>query len=250
MEPEIRIYLRLLLKRLWLIGVMAIVFCGLAGAYHYLYSDPVYEANSKVIVNSSRQSDNSKLDINEMNSDLMIIDTYKEIIATPAIMEKVVTNHSELGLNTYQLISKVKVTSSSKSQIMSISIQQSSPEKAALIVNSIAEVFKEEIPKIMSVDNVTILSRADAVNSSVPVSTGLMTKLVIALVLSWVVSIGVILLWEYFDDSIRSEKDVMAILDKPVLTTIARIRKSDLKKGAYKSKKSRVNDAVQISINR
>ncbi|QJD87178.1 YveK family protein [Cohnella herbarum] len=250
MESEIKIYFRILLKRLWFICVMAILFCGLAGAYDYLYSEPVYEANSKVIVNSSRQSDDSKLDINEMNSDLMIIDTYKEIIATPAIMGKVVANHSELGLNTYQLISQVKVTSSSKSQIMSISIQQSSPEKAALIVNSIAEVFKEEIPKIMSVDNVTILSQADAFNSSQPISPSLTTKLAIAFILSLIVSVGMILLWEYFDDSIKTEKEVMAILDKPVLSTIARIKKSDLKKSAHRSQKSSVNDAVQISLNR
>ncbi|MCD9023682.1 YveK family protein [Cohnella silvisoli] len=251
MEPEIKQYFRILVKRLWFISGMIILFCALTGIYDQLYSHPTYEANSKVIVNSSRGMDSlNSLDINEINSNILVIDTYKEIIGTPAIMEKVAAKLPELGLSANELISQIKVGSSSKSQIMSISFRSSSPVIAVNVVNTIAEVFKEEIPQIMSVDNVTILSKAKLSDHSAPVSPSLLYKLVIACILAVIVSVGIVFLWEYFDDTIKSERDISQFLGKPTLCTIARMKKSDLKTSSDQSRKNRVGDAVQVTINR
>ena len=47
------------------------------------------------------------------------------------------------------------------SQVVAVTAQDKDPKLARDIANTTAEVFKGEVAKIMSVDNVTVLSKAE-----------------------------------------------------------------------------------------
>jgi len=250
MELDIKAYYRILVKKLWLIGIITLLFCGATAVYDSLYSIPVYEAGTKLIVNSSEKVDGlAKPDTNQINSNIMLIDTYKEIIATPAIMDKVVAEHPEFDTTANRLMEDVKVGTTANSQIMSISIRDSTPRDAVLIVNAIAEVFKREVPQIMNVDNVTILSVAKESDHSVPVSMGLATKLVIAVLLSLMVSIGIVLIWEYLDDTVKTERDVASLLAVPVLATVNKAKKQDRRTQSTLARKNQIGESMQPKMN-
>ncbi|WP_123041905.1 YveK family protein [Cohnella candidum] len=239
MEPELKELLRLLFRRAWFMVLMAAVFGGSVFYYHDKYAVPSYEAVSKVIVHTSSTSEYT--------------DTYKEILTTPVIMDPAAARHPELGLTSEQLASRISVGTSEKSQVMSISVRDPSPDKAAAIVHAVADTFREEIPKVMKVDSVTILSDSGKAEPPRNVSKSLTSKLAIAVVLSFMASIGLILLREYFDDKIRTEKDVAVMLGKPLLATVTRIRKGDFKTGEVEdlelSKKIKAGEAINVGVN-
>ncbi|MFC5472173.1 YveK family protein [Cohnella suwonensis] len=251
MELTIRDYFKVLYRRWWIICTFVVLACGLTAGYDYFFPKPVYEASTKLIVNNSNQGQvKDRADSNEISSNIMLIETYKEIIATPAIMEKVVANHPEINRDISQLISNVKVSSSTGSQVMSISIRDSTVQQAVQTVNAIAEVFKQEIPKIMNVDNITILSRAKTSDHQSPVSYGIWFKTLIALILSLFVSIGIVFLLDHLDDTLKTEKDVEAYLRLPTLAAISKIKTTAIKKNADPVTKKIGSENIHVSLNR
>jgi capsular polysaccharide biosynthesis protein len=251
MELNMRDYFKILLRRWWIICTFVVLACGLTAGYEYFFPRPVYEASTKLIVNNSNQGQGMvRADSNEINSNIMMIQTYKEIIATPAIMEKVVANHPEINKDINTLISEVKVSSSTGSQVMSITIRDSTFQQAVQTVNAIAEVFKQEIPKIMNVDNITILSSAKTTDHQSPVSYGMWFKTLIALILSLFVSIGLVFLMDHLDDTIKTEKDVEAYLRLPTLAAISKIKKTAMKKNVDPLTKKVGGEKIHVSLNR
>ena len=56
------------------------------------------------------------------------------------------------------------------SKVVYIGVTDPNPEQAVTIANKIAEVFKEEIPLLLNVDNINILSVAKLSENPTPVS--------------------------------------------------------------------------------
>lgn len=248
MDLEIKDFFKILVKRWWMIGLVVALSCGGIALYHSLYAKPQYVASTKLIVtNANHDGGLAVPDSNEISSNMMLIGTYKEIIASPAILEKVMFGYPELRMTLDELMSSVSVHSSSGSQVLSISVTNSSYGQAVIAANAIAQMFKSEIPNIMNVDNVTILSQSRMTDSPSSVSHGLTFKLMIALILSLMCSVGIVLLWEYFDDTIKTEKDVLHYLGKPMLGTVIRFKKSDTRSEAKKT--NRVGETINGVLN-
>jgi len=229
MELEFKDYLRILRKRLVLIVSITLLSTLAVGLISYFVLPPVYEASTKIIVKSNEQAGIAQLDINAINSDLKLVDTYKEVIKTPAIMDAVVAEHPEFNMSSEELIQKVRVSSVNDTQVMTLVIQDGDYNKAAKVVNAISEAFQTEIPRIMKVDNITILNQAKLKDAPVPVKPNKVMNTAIAFLLGLLVSVGLAFLLEFLDDSVKTEADIEALLGLPTLAVIARLKPEDYK---------------------
>jgi len=229
MELEIMDYVRIIRKRLILIVSVTLVCTLAAGLISYFVLSPVYEASTKIIVKSNEQTGVTQLDINAINSNLKLIDTYKEVIKTPAIMDVVVAQHPEFNLTSDELIKKVRVSSVNNTQVMTLVVQDGDYNQAAKVVNAISVVFKQEIPQIMKVDNITILNQAKLKDDPAPIKPNKLLNTAIAFLLGLFVSVGLSFLLEFLDDSVKTETDIEALLGLPTLAAIARLKPDDYK---------------------
>lgn len=235
MEMELRDYIRILRKRMWIIIAVVLVCSLAAGLYSKFMITPMYEAKTSLIVNrtAAAQIGTSQIDLNEINTNIRLIDTYKEIIRTPAIMDVVVDNYPELQMTAGELIKGIKVSSVANTQVMSLSYQHESYRKAAEIVNAITQTFKEQIPAIFNfqVENVSILNEAplEPVTAPAPVNQNTMLNVALGFIVSLMVAVGISFLLEYLDDSIKSEADVLRYLELPTLAMIAKVDSQDLR---------------------
>jgi len=226
MELDLRDYLHILKKRFWILAVIVIVACIITGLVSYLVIDPQYEASAKLIVNK-QYNPNDQLDLNTVNLNIRLIDTYKEIIKTAAIMDKVVEDYPDLGYTPEQLIRKIQVSSVNNTQVMTLSIRDPDYKRAVETVNAVAYVFTEQISSIMTVDNVSILNEAKLPDDPEPVYPNPILNIAISFVVALMVGIGLVFLLEYLDDTIKTEQDVAAILQLPTLGTIPRLKKAE-----------------------
>jgi len=230
-ELDLRDYIKTLRKRIWLILSIVVLSSLITGLVSLFVLEPVYEASTKLIVNQSRTDIGlSELDINTVNLNIRLIDTYKEIIKTPAIMNKVAEQHPEWKLSSAQLVDKVQVSSVNNTQVMTLIVQDLSQSKAANIVNAISNVFIAEISTLMQVDNVFMLSEAVVLTNPQPVKPSPVLNIAISFVVSLMISIGIVFLFEYFDDSIKSEQDVLKYLNLPTIAMIPKVKPEDLSK--------------------
>ncbi|MEX2416501.1 MAG: Wzz/FepE/Etk N-terminal domain-containing protein [Paenibacillaceae bacterium] len=249
-ELDLRDYIRIIRKRIWLILSVVVISSMITGLVSLFVLEPVYEASTKLIVNQSRTDIGlSEIDINTVNLNIRLIDTYKEIIKTPAIMNKVAEQHPEWKLSSEQLVGKVQVSSVNNTQVMTLVVQDLSQSKAANIVNAISNVFIEEISTLMQVDNVFMLSEAVVLDNPQPVKPNPILNIAISFVVSLMISVGIVFLIEYFDDSIKTEQDVMKYLNLPTLAMIPKVKPEDLDKIPVVVTSREVGEKYQASVN-
>ena len=227
-ELDLKDYLLILRKRIWMIISIVVLATVSAGVVSYFFLDPVYEASTKLIVNQTSPSADP-MDLNDLNFNIRLIDTYKEIIKSNAIMDKVAEEYPEFGLTGEELMEKVDVSSVNNSQVMTVKVQDLSYEKAAEIANAVSLVFQREIPGILSVDNVSILNEADLTKSPDPVKPNKPLNIAIAFVVSLMIAVGLAFLLEYLDDTVKTERDVEQLLNLPTLAVVHKIHPEELK---------------------
>ncbi len=214
-----------------MITLIIAVSCLTIGIYSNYFIEPKYEASAKLIVNQYKESSSliSSIDVGSINSTIGLIKTYKEILRTPRMMKKVVKEYPELGVSFGELIGKVSVSSVNETQVMSISVRDDSYEKAANIANAVAVVFQKSVPELMKVDNVSVLDQADPKEKHNPIAPNANMNIAVAFMLSLMLGVGIAFLLDYLDDTIKTEDDVVSLLDVPVLTAIPIFDESDSK---------------------
>lgn len=211
--------LETLKKRLVMI-ILITMTAGLAsGVISYFFLTPIYQASTQILVNQEK-SEQAVLNYSEVQTNLQLINTYNVIIKSPAILDKVAI---QLGLTTGQLDGKITVGSEKDSQVVNISVQDPDPVMAAEIANKTAQVFQNEIVKIMNVDNVSILAQATVAANQAPIKPQPLLNVAIALVVGLMAAVGLAFLLEYFDSTIKNEQDIEKILELPILGVIAQI---------------------------
>jgi capsular polysaccharide biosynthesis protein len=214
-------------KRLRLILSITFIAVLISGIVSYFVLTPIYQESTQLLVNQSKGVQ-TQYQYSEVQANLQMINTYNVIIKSPAILEEVI---KELNLNmtVSELVSKITVQNDTNSQVVNLSVTDPNPTKAAEIANKIADVFKTQIVKIMSVDNVSILAKATVPSHPSPVKPKPLLNLAIALVVGLMVGIGLAFLLEYLDNTVKNEQDIEKLIGVPVLGVIATMDTAKLK---------------------
>ena len=139
MQP--RDYLVLIRRWLWLLGVGLFVGA-LGGLVFSLLQRPIYQASTKVMVLGAPQSNLS--DILSQNTELLS-QTFTELLVTRPVLEA-----ASERLGYYISSSQVRVQQVRGAQLIQIIAEDSVPEKAAEIANTLVTVFLEQNAKIQS----------------------------------------------------------------------------------------------------
>lgn len=249
-EIELRDFFQTVLKRSWLIVSLVVVISLLVGIYSVFIKKPVYEASTKIVVNqTSTKTDVNQLDLNQINTNIQMINTYKEIIKTPAILDRVVKDYPDLQLSAEQLSNMVNVSSVNQTQVMTVQVKDTSYVRAAEIVNAISDIFQKEIPSIFNVENVSILYKAqlEPTTRPNPVSPNIPLNMAIGFIVALMLGIALSLLLEYMDDTIKNEEDVKQLLEMPTLAMIVRVSDKEKEKEISRSQASVLSDRGEKS---
>jgi capsular polysaccharide biosynthesis protein len=238
MEFDLKFFLKILRKRMWLIMLVVAIACGISFYLSKYYLKPTYEASTKLIVNKIQENAGlPTLDFNTVNLNIKLIDVYKEIIKSPAIMDIVAAQNPNLGYSSEQLIKKVKISGISQTPIMVITFE-----------DSIANVFQKQIPTIMKVDNVVILNEAKMIDSPEAISPKLFFNMVLAMAASLIFMVSIVIVLEYLNDTVQSEEDIWSQLGIPTLTAIAKVKRRDMKASRASHSNKKIGGSTHASV--
>ncbi|MBM6382801.1 MULTISPECIES: YveK family protein [Paenibacillus] len=247
---ELKEYMQILRKRIWIIVAFVAVACIGAGVKNYFFTVPIYEANAKLIVNQAYNAEGvPSLDIGSIQTNIKVINSYMEIIKSSAILDKVAATYPDLGMNGNQLAQNISVTTANESQVMSLTATGLSSEKAAKTVNAVAKVFESQIPVIMKVDNVTILSEAKPTESSRPINVNPTVNILISFLVGLLLAVGFVFLLEYLDDTLKTEDELEKELGIPALAVISKIKKEEVRSSKQTTSQKQVGDGQYATVN-
>ena len=206
-----------MLKKRWLmivsITAAAVV---IAGIISFFVLTPVYESSSTLLV-SYKQNQESIMTYNDLTMSQKLVNTYSEIIKSRSISEEVLKK-LDLDLTAEELSEKISVSKVNDTEIIRVKVSDTDPEMAALIANTISDVFKKEIKNIMEIDNVSTIDTAKAPES--PVKPNKLMNVAIASVLGAMVSVGLVFVLELLDRTYKTPTDVERHLGLPIIGAI------------------------------
>ncbi len=211
--------LETLKTRLRLIIILTFSVTALTGIISYFFINPVYEAYTQILVNQP-PSEGEAYTSTEVETSRELIETYNMIITSPRIMDPAMEELA-MGGTRSDLVEQVNVIGEGESQVLRITVEDSSQAGAAEIANTVAEVFQEEVTQIMKIDNVSILTGAEVQENPSPVSPNTLLNMGLAFILSIGLGIGISILLEFLDNTIKSEAEIEAELHIPVLGAIS-----------------------------
>ena len=151
---------------------------------------PKYSSNTDILVN--RKAENNQVAPQaQIQADVQMISTYKDVITSPTILNAVSKELSKDGysVSSKELKKEINISNQQNSQVFTITVKGDNPKLAADAANTIAKVFKQKVTKIMNVNNVTILSKA--VENTKPVSPKVLLNTIAGIVVGIV--LGMIL---------------------------------------------------------
>lgn len=226
MEEEISLseLFSTLKKRLSMIISLGLIGLIIAAAFTFFIATPQYNATTQILVNRTTESAEG-IQLNDINTNVQMINTYKDIIKGPVILNEV---KSKLGtdLTTNELSGKIEITTQESSQVFSLTVTDESPYEAAEIANAVADTFQNEIGNIMNVENVKIIS--EAVPNTKQIAPNNLLNLVIGLLVGLMLGVGIAFLLEFMDKTVRDERFITETLGWSVLGSVSEMSSDEL----------------------
>jgi capsular polysaccharide biosynthesis protein len=216
----------LLKKRMLMILSLIISFAAIALIISYFLITPTYTAKASVVVNQEENVDVSSLN-NAIQSNISLINTYKIVMTSPVILDKV-AEEMNLSLSSNEIANKLEVTSEADTQIITVTATDTNQAEAADLANTTVQIFQDEIPELMNLDNVKPLSLAETEENPSPASPNTLLNTAIGMVLGAMVSIGLAFLLEYLDNTVKTDVDIEKKIGIPVIGSISHMTETDL----------------------
>ena len=137
---DLRKYALMLWRWLWLIVLCTM----LAGGAAYIVSratKPVYSASAVLLINVAPIT-TAGTDAGSLSASGQVARTYVELLKTSDMLDKVVAK-LELPFSSESLTKRVKASVVVNTQLIQITAEDTDPQRAATIVNTLAQVFQE-----------------------------------------------------------------------------------------------------------
>jgi capsular polysaccharide biosynthesis protein len=199
-------------KMIILVTLLAALICA---AVSLFLIKPQYVASSTLMVMKPVEAE--QILYQDIQVSRQLADTYQVVVHSRRVLDKV-TRSLNLPYTHEQMQEKVKVSSVQDTEIITIDVTDTDPYLAARMSNLIAQTFMQEITEIMNIDNVSLIDEAAVPDNPVSPRVGL--NIAVAMVLGFMVAVGLALLQHYLDQTLKTTEEVDNLLGLTVLGTI------------------------------
>ena len=219
-EINIKELLQYIKEKVWIIGIALVLSLTASVIYTGVIKKPIYKSSTTYVL----ISDSSKEGIttSEVTLNEKLIATYKEIIKSRNILEKVI-QQLNLEETPSSLAKTISVEQVSTSSMIKITVSNKDPEMAKKIAETIGYEFSKEVESLYKISNLGLVDKAlvptVAANESNKKEMILINGGGIAL------SLMVIFMLFYFDNTIKDQEQVQEKTNLPVLGNVPLVSK-------------------------
>jgi receptor protein-tyrosine kinase len=193
--------------------IVAAWIAGLTGWLVASTIPPTYESQAKVLVGPLNT------DTDTLRASGLLVQTYAQYVSTREVLASAI---QELGLELTpaDLAESMRVTANDITRILTIRVQADDPQQAADLANTIATELESLTSSGLSRPEGLIQIIEFAEPSDTPVAPQVSLIVMLAAFAGIVVAVVVILLLEYFGDTIRTGRELAGLAGVPLLGAV------------------------------
>ena len=205
------------LKKRWILIVsITLVATLISGILSFFVIKPTYEASTKVFV-GKEESSLEGYNTNDIQMYQKLLQTYAETIKTNEVIQAAI-NNTNADLSVKDVKDSLTVTPIADTQILQIKYKNNDPEVAKSILENITNEFVILSKELVPNGNVRVIEAVQLPED--PVAPNKKMNIAIAFLLGLMVSVGLVFLLEYLDNTFKSKENLERELNIPVLGLI------------------------------
>ncbi len=223
-------------KKFWIIAVVSVLCAVLVLLCTAFLITPKYSSSAKFYVNNSAVSiGETSLSISsgDLSASKTLVDTYIVILNSRTCLNDVI-DYAELDYTAGQLSSMISAAAVGNTAVFEVIVTGPNAEETEVIANAIAHVLPNKISNIVEGTSAKVVDYA--VQPTAPVSPNRTMNTMIGFLVGAVLSVGIIILIEIFDNTIRTEDDVTENCDYPILAAVPDMSSTSKNRGGYYSR--------------
>lgn len=260
-DYSFRYLISLLLNKIWIIIIFTTVFFAGSFLVSNFFISPRYESFTTMYVknNAINSEKDANVDLNDLNASKSLASTYITVLNSNAVMKKVGARLTELyDINDLALIFDVQnneislvsiknsftMTAVDQTEVIKVSANTLNPNVSTDMCNIIADIAPDFLIRIVGAGSVEIIDVAAP--DVVPVSPNVPLISIIGAIVGFGIAVYIIMVIDYFDDTIKETEDLSNRYNKPILGEIQTIETGKSKKNK-KSKSSHSRSSTLLT---
>jgi len=221
MELSLLDIFNMLFKRIWIIILVAILAFSGSYAISSFVIAPKYTSSAQLFSKPTKINDGDTGNLNELQYAQRLVDTYLALLENRSFLTEVsakLEDDSHISYSVAQLKDIISLSAINNTEIFEVSATTESPQDSYAIVNLMTELAPGEILRVRGTDSISIVSYA--ILPTAPSSPNIVLNSLIGTILGIMIAVGLIFLIEMLDTRIKSEEELVAHFQLPVLGSI------------------------------
>lgn len=207
-------------EKVWIIIAALIISILTSIIYVKAIKKPIYKSSTTYILVSETEITGAEVTLNEK-----LIATYKEIIKSRTLIERVINNLNLTNVSPSSISSNIKVEQVSTSSMIRITVTNKDPLLAQQIAENIGEEFRKEIEDRYKMNN---LGRLDApLIETTPANASNSKEIILINGAALFISLMIIFVIYYFDTAVKSSEQVEEKINLAVIGSIPLIKEKE-----------------------
>ncbi len=209
---------QLLRKHLKLVIALPIA-CALAmGAFSFVMMGNTYTASvSMYVLSQSAQGENSAaIQYNDLSASQMLTNDVAQLIESERVVQQTA---KDLGMSVDELeSSKIEVTNSTTTRLITIAVTSDSPQSAAAVANGVARTTNSVAQEIMAVEAVNLIDEAEVPQA--PSGPPRLMYTAVAFLAGIFIAVAIVVVMDMVNTRIRKPEEIEELLGVPVIGRI------------------------------
>lgn len=224
-EIDLMEIIMLLVHWLWVIVLAAAIGGAIMFCYSKFFITPTYESTTRIVVLNT--GDNDELTYNDMQLGTQLTNDYSELITSRYVIESVMETFA-LDTTYESFKKKIEVSTPSNTRIIDITLTDTDPLLAKEMVDELRDVAAERIKEVMAIEAVNLVDEGNIPTHKAAPSISKYTM--IGILAGGFLSVAVILVLFFMDDTIKSSEDIEKYLRLSTLGLIPIIETEEERK--------------------
>jgi capsular polysaccharide biosynthesis protein len=193
-----------------------IVAAGIAGLTGYLVAStipPTYESQVRILVGPLNT------DTDTLRGSSSLVQTYAQYVTTREVLASTI---QELGLDLTpdEFAAATRATANDVTRILTIRVSASDPDQAADLANTLATELEQATSRGLSLPEGLVQIIEFATADTTPVAPQVSLLVILAALAGVVVAIVLVLLLEYFGNTVRTRQELASLAKAPLLGAV------------------------------
>lgn len=225
-----------LLKSLWVIVAVAILFGVTAYIYSSYFITPTYRSGFTAYVNSRlTKEDGSSITTGELNASIGLTHLYEEIIKSRSVLTDAADN-CDVAITYGQLSQMVSSTVSETAALITVYVEDTDPVRATALAEAIAEAAPEHVARVVDGSSMRIVDApVEPVSQFAPNNV---RNAALGAVVGILLAVAMIIILELTNDFARNAEDLEKRYQLSVIGIIPNIAAAEKSRDSFGYRRS------------